>query len=166
MQGDVGFHNYCDLSSRRDRRVPHHWAVCSKVWLWCQCFLCTGPRGAASLLLQLSHWQQSVCKWHKTVFDFIYSLKLNKISCSRPSGTKLYSLQELQFWPPSVFYGLILWGLSGWRSLHVQLQPDCDTWRKGGHLCLEQDLFSRSPLVSQRGYLWAQLHGSKLGYIL
>lgn len=58
-----------------------------------------------------------------------------------------------------------LWVLSGWQSVHIQLQPDYHTSSKEAHLCLEQDLLSCSPLVSQRGYLWDQLHGSKLNFI-
>ena len=52
--------------------------------------------------------------------------------------------------------------LQGWRIFHVQLQPGRFPWRRGGHLCFEKDLFSHSALVSQRGYLWGQLHGGVL----
>lgn len=44
---------------RCDRRSPHHWGICSKVWLHRQSAPCAGSGGAASLILQLPHWQPS-----------------------------------------------------------------------------------------------------------
>lgn len=126
------------LSSRWDGCVYHHWGIRSNMWLQCQQYTSNGLCGATSLLLQLPYWQQSV---YKTMTRSL-----------QPTGIQILTK-------------LLLWVSSGWQRVCIQLQPDCDTQRKSGHLCFEQHLFSPSSMVCQRGHLWGQLHGSKIDLI-